>query len=212
MFSLIAADDPWDFKVYSATTGGNRLPKYPCMNRRDLTRLPVGTLGDPDSLLMMWTFDPFVPDALDLLKARGYKYATIVYYWIKTNRKQVNACGEPTLFVGKGYYTRSNIEICLLGRRGDGVPRLDRGVPRVIIAPVGRHSAKPDEFYARTARLFGDLVPRIELFARHRWPGWAAWGNEVRPDVRLNKDQSAFLLRPSGQRYLAELEKKKTND
>lgn len=43
---------------------------------------------------------------------------------------------------------------------------------------VERHSRKPAEVRERIVRLLGD-VPRIELFARERVPGWDAWGNEV---------------------------------
>lgn len=37
---------------------------------------------------------------------------------------------------------------------------------------------KPDETRKRIVELLGD-VPRIELFARKRTPGWDAWGDEL---------------------------------
>lgn len=40
------------------------------------------------------------------------------------------------------------------------------------------YSAKPDETRKRIVELLGD-VPRIELFARKRTPGWDAWGDEL---------------------------------
>ena len=48
----------------------------------------------------------------------------------------------------------------------------------IVEAPVEQHSRKPAEVRERIVRLLGD-VPRIELFARERVPGWDAWGNEV---------------------------------
>ena len=48
----------------------------------------------------------------------------------------------------------------------------------MIVAPVGRHSAKPAETRERIVELLGDL-PRIELFARDTAPGWDCWGDEV---------------------------------
>ena len=33
-------------------------------------------------------------------------------------------------------------------------------------------------------QLMGD-VPRIELFARQKVPGWDAWGNEVKSDISM---------------------------
>lgn len=43
------------------------------------------------------------------------------------------------------------------------------------------HSKKPDETRRRIVELLGD-VPRLELFARDRAPGWDAWGNEAPPE------------------------------
>ena len=40
---------------------------------------------------------------------------------------------------------------------------------------------KPDETRRRIVELLGD-VPRLELFARDRAPGWDAWGNEAPPE------------------------------
>jgi len=50
--------------------------------------------------------------------------------------------------------------------------------------PILRHSEKPPEVRLAIEELMGD-VPRIELFARERVTGWAAWGNEVESDVAL---------------------------
>lgn len=47
-----------------------------------------------------------------------------------------------------------------------------------IESPIQAHSAKPDETRRRIVELMGD-VPRIELFARNRCPGWDAWGDEI---------------------------------
>ena len=54
----------------------------------------------------------------------------------------------------------------------------NHGVQQIVEAPVEQHSRKPAEVRERIVRLLGD-VPRIELFARERVPGWDAWGNEV---------------------------------
>ncbi|MGN8969763.1 MT-A70 family methyltransferase [Intestinimonas sp. HCP28S3_D6] len=47
-----------------------------------------------------------------------------------------------------------------------------------IYAPARKHSEKPGEARDKIVQLVGDL-PRIELFARQRAPGWDAWGDEV---------------------------------
>ena len=53
------------------------------------------------------------------------------------------------------------------------------------------HSKKPDEARKRIVELMGD-VPRIELFARQKTPGWDVWGNEAPGSITLpGKDKEA---------------------
>jgi len=54
----------------------------------------------------------------------------------------------------------------------------------MIIAERKRHSEKPPEIRDRIVTLVGD-IPRIELFAREKTPGWDVWGNEVESDIKL---------------------------
>ena len=54
----------------------------------------------------------------------------------------------------------------------------------VVVSPRGRHSQKPEEVRLRILELMGN-VPRLEMFARVRVPGWDAWGNEVRNSIEL---------------------------
>jgi site-specific DNA-methyltransferase (adenine-specific) len=83
--------------------------------------------------------------------------------------------------LGMGAYTRANAEICLLGVTPGFKPMeqlKSHAVHQVIESPVEEHSKKPEETRRRIIELLGD-VPRIELFARQRVPGWDAWGNEI---------------------------------
>jgi N6-adenosine-specific RNA methylase IME4 len=65
-----------------------------------------------------------------------------------------------------------------LATRGKGYKRQSMAIEQVVFAPLREHSRKPDEVVHRIDRLVGD-IPRIELFARERRPGWSAWGDEV---------------------------------
>jgi N6-adenosine-specific RNA methylase IME4 len=47
----------------------------------------------------------------------------------------------------------------------------------LILAPRREHSRKPDEMRQMIEKV--SYEPRIELFARERFPEWDAWGNEV---------------------------------
>ena len=48
-----------------------------------------------------------------------------------------------------------------------------------------RDSKKPDITREKIIELAGDL-PRAELFARQKIPGWDVWGNEVDSDFSLS--------------------------
>ena len=105
-------------------------------------------------------------------------HKTAAFVWIKKNRKNGGN------FWGMGAYTRANVEVCLLGVtpgfRAKERIRSHR-VHQVIEAPFEGHSKKPDETRRRIVELLGD-VPRLEMFARDRAPGWDAWGNEAPPE------------------------------
>ena len=63
--------------------------------------------------------------------------------------------------------------------------RRSAGVHQVILSHIEEHSKKPDVTREKIIELAGDL-PRVELFARQKCPGWDAWGNEVECDLTLN--------------------------
>ena len=76
-----------------------------------------------------------------------------------------------------GYWTRANVELCLLATKGSP-KRHSANVHQVVFAPIAEHSKKPDIIREKIVELAGDL-PRIELFARQSPAGWDVWGNEV---------------------------------
>jgi N6-adenosine-specific RNA methylase IME4 len=65
----------------------------------------------------------------------------------------------------------------LLATKGNP-KRVAANVPQVLISKIREHSRKPDEIRERIVQLIGD-VPRIELFARQRFKGWDASGDEL---------------------------------
>ncbi len=178
-YQLIYADPPWHFRVHSEK-GESRSAKkhYDVMSIADIAGLPVADLAESDSVLLMWVIDPMIEEGYQVMRAWGFIPKTVGFYWVKQNR-----CSDG-FFTGLGYYTRANPEQCILGVRGKGLLRMDKGVPRLIIAPRGRHSEKPTEAYTRIERLFGD-VTRLEMFARQRRAGWDAFGNQVEDSILL---------------------------
>ena len=180
-FKVILADCPWRYKSKNLKHGG-ALAHYPTMTIKDIKNLPVSEIAEDNSVLFLWATFPLLPEALEVIKSWGFKYKTGGFNWTKFNKK------KPTPFLGCGFYTRSNGEVCLLSTRGKSLPRVSKSVSSVVFSPIARHSEKPQEVKQRIFQLYGD-VSRIELFARKRSDdGWKYWGNEVNSDIKFPID------------------------
>jgi site-specific DNA-methyltransferase (adenine-specific) len=112
------------------------------------------------------------------MESWGFTYKTVAFTWIKINKD-----GLP--FVGLGHHTRGNAELVLLGVRGKGVSRVDRGVSQIVMEQRGKHSQKPEVVQDKIERLYGPDVSKVELFARRERPGWVCWGDELDNGVEL---------------------------
>ena len=168
-YKIIYADPPWRYE--RSKVQGAAEKHYPTMQLDELCALPVSELADQDCILFLWATFPQLNEALELIKAWGFTYKSVAFVWLKLNRK------SRTWFYGLGFWTRGNAEICLLATKGHP-KRKSAAVHQFIISPIEQHSKKPDEAREKIIALMGDL-PRIELFARQRTPGWDVWGNEV---------------------------------
>ena len=179
-YNIIYADPPWTYKVWSKKGKGRSAEShYPCMQKEEIQNLPIGNITEQNAVLFLWVTFPCLLEGLELIEKWGFTYKTCAFSWIKMNKK------KNTPFIGMGYYTRANNEICLLATKGKPLKRINRNVEQVILSPIREHSRKPDEIRQRIVNLFGDL-PRIELFARNTTQGWDVWGNEVKSDIELN--------------------------
>jgi N6-adenosine-specific RNA methylase IME4 len=176
-YSIIYADPPWSYRDKAHAGERGVLYKYDLMDLGQIKRLPVQDLAADNCALFLWVTPPLLPDCLTVVEAWGFKYKTVGFTWVKTYR------GSDNYFMGMGSYTRTNAELCLLAFKGK-LTRVHKGVRSLVVSPVRQHSQKPDEVRNRIVQLFGD-VPRIELFARQRSPGWDAWGNQTTSDVEL---------------------------
>jgi len=173
-YNIIYADPPWFYAARNTNTvfGGGVTDKYPTMSLDEICAIPVEQWAADDSVLLIWTTMPYLMRTNRVIENWGFKYITTAFTWIKTNKN------SGTIFKGVGNYTKHNAELCLLAKRGSGVPRAARDVPQVLLSPRREHSRKPDEIRTNIVRLFGD-VPRLEMFARTSTPGWAVWGNQT---------------------------------
>lgn len=200
-YSLVLADPPWLYDNKQQNDPARGGIQYPSMTMKELHDIPIYKAMEDNSLLVCWVTMPKLVDSfyagkekvggkvnkgiynpLSIMHAWGFRPVTVLFTWIKLNK---NGGGY---YSGLGQYTNSNIEVAVIARRGKGLQRLTKNVKQLIIAPIGKHSAKPREQYERLFSLYGD-IPRIELFARDVNPppnGWDAVGLEYTPaqDIR----------------------------
>ncbi len=158
------------------------------MDLAAICALPIKDLAAPDSLLFMWGAWPKLYESEKVISAWGFEYKTCAFVWVKTNKRtnpdQASFFPVDSFdsFWGMGRWTRANTEFCLLATKGSP-KRQSAAVHQIIYAPISNHSRKPAETRDRIVKLGGD-VPRVELFARQRAPGWDAWGNQVESNVK----------------------------
>lgn len=180
-YRVVYADPPWRFKARTAiATDGARSAgaHYPTMDLEAVKALPVRDVASRHALLFLWTTGPFLELSFEVIRAWGFRYSTIGFAWMKT-RRNAGVLIDPArdLHFGGGYTTRSNVELCLLARRGSPPPRLSNSVRQAILSPVREHSRKPDETRSRIIDYAHG--PRLEMFARSPSEGFDAWGNET---------------------------------
>lgn len=170
-YRIILADPPWPYdnpKSNLPRLGGKT---YPTMSLEEILCLPVDEIAAEDCALFLWVTMPKLNEVFNVIEAWGFRYITCAFVWVKQNPKGKG------IYSGLGHWTNGNAEICLFCKKGSP-KRVDRSVKQIVLAPRGRHSAKPAEIRNRIVHLMGDL-PRIELFAREHVEGWDAWGNQV---------------------------------
>lgn len=196
-WSTAQVDPPWK------EAGGGRIKRgadrhYPLLSTPEIRQVLMRSgLWTPaaDAHCYLWFTDNFLPDALWLLDALGFRFVRCFHWWkvkgapaaLDFQRGRATRATELASSIGIGQYARGAHESMLFGVRGDGlaVRTERRDIPSVFAAPVPRdpatgkkiHSRKPDAAYELIeARSRG---PYAEFFARSRRPLWNAWGNEV---------------------------------
>lgn len=179
MFSIIYADPPWDYKGqlqhngHGAKNTGGAMAHYPTLKLEQLKTLELSPVMAPDCLLFMWVTSTHLPQGIALMESWGFEYKTVAFAWDKIKPNP-------------GYYTMSQLEMCLVGKQGKiPAPRGARNERQWLSEKKTKHSAKPEEVRRRIERMFPTQA-KLEIFARKPTRGWSAWGNEIVSDVKLN--------------------------
>lgn len=171
--ATVYADPPWQFRRSTGKVSPEhrRLYRYATMPLDAIRALPVERLCRDNAQCYLWSPCSFVPLALTVLDAWGFRYATMMV-WIKTTK---HGSVDPR---GMGWYYRTACEICLVGIRGTcRTLSPARRTSNVITAPTKGHSTKPERMYEILEAC--TEAPRLELFARTRRAGWHQWGDEL---------------------------------
>lgn len=174
-YAIIYADPPWRYKnadnlAKISILDGKIDKAYSTMSLDDLKKLPVENIADDNSLLFMWAISPDLPMCIELMQDWGFKYSTVAFVWDKQR-------------INPGYYTCSQVEIVLVGKRGKiPSPRGSRKVRQYLSLCKTVHSKKPDEIRKRIEEMF-PTQQKIELFARNTYVNWDCWGNEIEKGI-----------------------------
>jgi len=200
-YRIIVADPPWKQNARNGTdTRFGAGADYEQMSNNEICAMPVGLLAAERCHLYLWATMPLLPLALRVMDSWGFEYSTVAFCWVKMNKgawkraqgqvlqrgmfetldSHVSAFMDNLAWFGPGFYTASNIELVLLGRRGKPFRHAEgcKG-SQLVFAPHGeRHSEKPEAVQDRIEWMYPTSKPRLELFGRRARDGWTVFGND----------------------------------
>lgn len=186
-YQVIYADPPWSYNnKTTGRTNGNQpegsgaATKYKTMSLDQLKQMPIKELSDNDCCCFLWVTNPLLPEGLELLKAWGFEYKTMIT-WKKNT--------------GTGYWFIGRTEHILLGIKGN-VKAFRSGLIGFHQCNSGEHSGKPQFFRDLISEAVKNsfISPnKIELFARSReglfpdyeYEGWDVYGNQVNNSINI---------------------------
>lgn len=176
-FACVEADPPWQYRDrgYNGFETVQRYRihcPYPTMSVSEILAMAheVRRVRAVFAHLWLWATKDFLHDAFHIMEEWGFQYRQ-TFTWVKCNKS-----GQPSY--GMGYWGRNGCEFLLLGTSAPAFKLLDgRRTPNYILAPRGRHSAKPEAAYEIIRR--NSPGPRLSLFQRTPREGFTCWGNQL---------------------------------
>jgi N6-adenosine-specific RNA methylase IME4 len=166
-FGTIVIDPPWEIEKIERDVRPNQVAlDYPTMDEDELrifgNHILAPKVAD-DCHLFTWTTPKFLPMALRLVEAWGFRYV-LTMVWHKPGGFQP---------IGLPQY---NAEFVVYARRGTPKFKDTKAFNICNEWPRREHSRKPDGFYELLARV--TAKPRIDMFSREAREGFAQYGNE----------------------------------
>jgi N6-adenosine-specific RNA methylase IME4 len=99
-YPVIYADPPWRFVAYSEKgEGRSAVAHYNFLDMKELCGLPVSEMAEKNCVLFLWTTDPFLPCAMQAIKAWGFTYKTVAFYWAKLNKRATEGALSEAVFL-----------------------------------------------------------------------------------------------------------------
>lgn len=171
-YSLIVRDPAWPYEDQldgsDAARGGT---PYPTASIDELCAQKIPAAKS--CVLLLWVTNAHLIDgsATRVFEAWGFEPKTMATW--------------PKPKMGVGRWLRGQTEHVIVAVRGKPVVDLKNQTTLLPAWKVGKHSAKPDEFFAWAAKLFPCAADaRIEMDARKARKGWACSGSEVPPPAK----------------------------
>lgn len=190
-YSVIYADPPWQQKqgrklngykvvdgrqVFNSVDDKAQDLPYKTMTFADICNLDVESIAEDDCFLFMWVTNKYLLDAKEVMKAWGFKYSTTIT-WCKQ-----------TMGGGLGGDFGINCEYLIFARRGK--PKATKKIKSTWFN-IKREYENGYPCSSRKPHFFRELIEsmthgdKVELFARKRFDGWDAFGNEVDNSIHI---------------------------
>jgi N6-adenosine-specific RNA methylase IME4 len=166
----VVADPPWSPSLGSTWVTAKTDKARPQKHYATLSLAEIeahAPTTPPQAHLWLWCLNQHVDWGYQIARAWGFEPVNMLT-WCK-----------PGLGVGRFQCNTEQVLLCRKGSR-HGNP-FGETVGTWFTWPRGRHSEKPDDFYALVEKV--SPGPYLEMYARRQRAGWAAWGNEVGPAV-----------------------------
>jgi len=164
-FGVVYADPPWRYDPSTASPTRRAENHYETAELQEIKGHWKEVHFAEDCVLFMWATSPKLGEAMEVLTAWGFEYATNMV-WVK-NR------------IGMGYYARGRHELLLIAKRGSPPHPEEADRPdSVIEAPRRQHSAKPEKVYDLIESMYPH-ARKLEMYSRVSREGWEAWGYEA---------------------------------
>jgi N6-adenosine-specific RNA methylase IME4 len=170
---IVLADPPWSY--YASTHTHQISNHYETLSYDEIVTHPYWE--NLDKLLFLWATCPRLDQAMSLGHDLGLTFRGVSFVWVKTRSD-----GQPLGAMGvRPSIVKPATEMVLAFstvKKGRPLPIANESIRQVVLAPIAKHSQKPEEVQDRIDALYPKAT-KCELFARRHRPGWICVGQDI---------------------------------